>query len=419
MNIYNRIVGSPFLKNAAVLTMGTTIAQAIPIIIYPILGRLYTPSDFALLASFSSIVSICAVLTTGKYETAVLIAKNKFCAVNVMALSVLLSLVVCTSLFIVFFFCGGFLVDKFRLGIGKWLLLVPVAAFSINIYDCYNEWCVREKLFRKLSINKVTYSVSTSTGKLGLAFLPSNEIGLILGDIIGKAVTACVCFIRVFTTEFDRIKRVRLKYIINQAKRFIKFPIYTMPAQLLNTIGAAVPILLIEYFYGKETLGLYSMTITVLGIPINIISLSLRDVFRQKANELYQKEGSFFNLIKTVFFKLLIVVIVACLLVFYFLPDLFEFVLGSQWRLSGSYAQILLPMIGIDFIAMSLSGSFVVVEKLKSLFVWQVIFCVTTISTVLLGGFLFDDIKYTLILYGAGRFLVYCYMILLSFKFSK
>jgi len=53
---------SEFSKNVLTLMTGTTIAQAIPIAITPILTRLYTPEDFGVFALFIVIIFILKVL---------------------------------------------------------------------------------------------------------------------------------------------------------------------------------------------------------------------------------------------------------------------------------------------------------------------------------------------------------------------
>ena len=49
---------SEFSRNVLTLMTGTTIAQAIPIAISPILTRIYSPEDFGLLALFLAVFSI-------------------------------------------------------------------------------------------------------------------------------------------------------------------------------------------------------------------------------------------------------------------------------------------------------------------------------------------------------------------------
>ena len=66
---------SEFSKNVLTLMTGTTIAQAIPIAISPILTRIYTPEDFGVFALYLSIVSILVVFTTGQYDLAIMLPK--------------------------------------------------------------------------------------------------------------------------------------------------------------------------------------------------------------------------------------------------------------------------------------------------------------------------------------------------------
>ena len=49
---------SEFSRNVLTLMTGTTIAQAIPIGISPILTRIYSPEDFGLFALFLAITNI-------------------------------------------------------------------------------------------------------------------------------------------------------------------------------------------------------------------------------------------------------------------------------------------------------------------------------------------------------------------------
>jgi O-antigen/teichoic acid export membrane protein len=82
------------------------------------------------------------------------------------------------------------------------------------------------------------------------------------------------------------------------AKRYVEFPKYSLPAQLLNTIGGSLPVLLIGAYFNSMEVGYYAMTMNVLGVPISVISIAIRDVFRQRANEEYIKTGSCLKIYK-------------------------------------------------------------------------------------------------------------------------
>ena len=95
---------SEFARNVLTLMTGTTIAQAIPIAISPILTRIYTPEDFGIFALYMSMASILSVVATGRYELAIMLPKKDEDAINIVALSLIISFLVSfIALLIVFF----------------------------------------------------------------------------------------------------------------------------------------------------------------------------------------------------------------------------------------------------------------------------------------------------------------------------
>lgn len=64
-------------KNISILMTGTIIAQVIPILLSPILTRLYSPSEFGMLAVFLSITSILAVFANLRLDVAIMSASDQ------------------------------------------------------------------------------------------------------------------------------------------------------------------------------------------------------------------------------------------------------------------------------------------------------------------------------------------------------
>lgn len=82
---------SEFSRNVLTLMTGTSIAQAIPLAISPILTRIYTPEDFGIFALYMSVASMIAVTATGRYELAIMLPKKDDDAMNIVALSIVIS----------------------------------------------------------------------------------------------------------------------------------------------------------------------------------------------------------------------------------------------------------------------------------------------------------------------------------------
>jgi len=413
-------IKSEFFKNTFKLAIGTSIAQFFPIFFYPILGRIYSPADFGLLATITSITAILAVLTTGRYEDSILIAKTKKDTINIISLILLISLtlLIILSFFLLFFSAQlGILFNESDLT--KWLFISPISAFAIIIFNIYNEWCVRNKDFIRLSWNKIYNSSAVTFFKLFFGIVKVLSGGLVIGDLLGRIINSSSCVYRILKKEKNTISEISFKHMKKMAIRYSEFPRYNLPGQLSNTIGKQFPILIIGAYFNSIEVGYYSMTMSILSIPISVISSAISNVFRQKANREFNEKGNFKNIYLKILKTLTLVSILGLFSVIFFLPKIFALVLGDQWQIAGEYSQILLPMIAISFINMSMRGVFIITQKLRALMFWQFYYVGISIVSLLVGIFIFKNIKMTLVCYAIGRTSAYLINMVLSYKYSQ
>ncbi len=72
---------SEFSRNVLTLMIGTTIAQAIPIAISPILTRIYTPEDFGVFALYMASLSFLGSMIAISYLPVAITAKIETIAI--------------------------------------------------------------------------------------------------------------------------------------------------------------------------------------------------------------------------------------------------------------------------------------------------------------------------------------------------
>lgn len=419
--LLKKIGSSDFIKNSLTLSGGVALAQVLPFLFYPVLGRIFTAEEFGLLAVLTSITSVLAVVGSGKYESGILVAGDKNEAANLALFAVVMGLATMAVSWVLMQFVLIWPLTAWldEPQLEHWIFVCPLAAFFIIVFNVYNEWCVRESYFKALSVNKIVNSAAITLSKTLLGFVKICSQGLVVGDLVGRAISAAGCVVRALYHDGNTFRQARWAEMRRCAVKFKEFPKYTMPGQLLNTIGQAIPILLITAFFSKDEVGQFSMAMTIFAIPINVISTALRDVYRQRANEEYRQRGeclaSFDRLL-----KLLLLLGGAGLLLFvWFLPWLTQLFLGAQWLPAGQYAQILAPAMVLSLVAGPLSGIFIVTEKLRAFFYWQVIYVVTTLVSVLVGGWLLGTMEATLILFAVLRGVAYLISILMTRRYAK
>jgi O-antigen/teichoic acid export membrane protein len=292
-------------------------------------------------------------------------------------------------------------------------------SFLISIYQVYNEWCIREAQFKNLSINKVVNSGSITLGNLLFGLVKFSDGGLIWGELFGRFITALTCISNVVRRDFDAFRHVTISRMRSLSIHYQNVPKFILPGQLLNTIAGQSSILLIAFFFGDKEVGYYSMTGLVLSVPASLISNTVRDVFRQQANTEYQAKRNCLDIYKKTIITTALFSFSIFAVLFLILPGLFSFVFGTPWRLAGEYAQIITPTIMISFVAESVWGVFIITEKMKAILAWQIQFLIFTISSILIGYYVFGTMKMVLICYVIARSLCYLTSIFMTYTFAK
>ena len=84
MIFLNKYKKSEFLKNILTLFFGTSIAQIIPLMISPILSRMYSPDQFGQLGVLLSVIGIFSIIATFQYESAIMLPKKVEDAFNIL-----------------------------------------------------------------------------------------------------------------------------------------------------------------------------------------------------------------------------------------------------------------------------------------------------------------------------------------------
>lgn len=419
-NLRIKIFKSEFAINAIKLSIGTIIAQLIPILFYPVFSRIYSPNDFGIAAIFSAILPILVILATGMYESAILICESNKEAVNIIGFVIKRSFIFLVIVEVGILVFGEKICIYFnQKELYKWLFLLPIASFATIITSLYSEWSIRNKSFNQLSKVKIINTSSIAASKLAFGLSKIFGNGLILGDVFGKSISS-ITSIRNFVYRekylLSSISKVDFKIL---AKKYNNLPRFTMPDQLINNIGGSAPTILLGIYYSNTELGYFSVAGTLLTVPITVFTLSIRDVFRQKANEEFYKHGNCHEIYKKLLKIVTVIGIVGFSLLYILVPFLCDIFLGENWSLVGKYAQLQMPMFFLSFVSMSLSGILIIANKMKISFYWQIYYTIVTISSLLVGIICFNTIEATLILLVISRCSAYLLYMILSYIYSK
>ena len=67
--------------------------------------------------------------------------------------------------------------------------------------------------------------------------------------------------------------------ILENLRRYRRFPIFLTPAGLLNASGVYVPLLLVASFYGATAAGYLGFSQRILSLPVTLLGQSIAQVY--------------------------------------------------------------------------------------------------------------------------------------------
>lgn len=334
----------------------TTVAQAIAILIYLVLSKIYSTSEHGVFALFMSIIAVTGIISTGKYESAVMMPADEKKAMNLVALSSSL----CTAfsiflLILVVIFHHGFTKLMGEPLIEKWLWFVPLSTFMIGHFQSLSYWSNRHKLYGSMAVANVSQSLTNSAVKVSTSKVFSNGGGLIAGAIIGQ-LTGLIYFAwDFFRRNKNFIQNISIGGMKEMAGEYKLFPRFNMIHNLINNFSANLPIFLITSKFGSSQAGLYSFAFLMVFRPVNLVTGSFSQVFSQRIISSYNHDKKIFPDVRRLVIKLFQLGILPFLAAGIAGPYIFTLVFGEYWTEAGRYMQILLPWIFMVLISSPIS----------------------------------------------------------------
>lgn len=409
--MFNRYLPkSEFARNVITLMTGTTIAQAIPVAISPILTRLYTPEDFGMLSLFMSFVTIIAVVASVRYELAIMLPKEEKDARNILVLSIIIctGISVLTLIAVVLFNqeLARFMGDE---RIGAWLYWAPLTIFFMGIYQAFNFWSTRRKTFKSNAISRVSMATATGGTQLAAGYAGWGALGLIAGSIAGQVVSAVVIAGRSLRELFKHREEISADTMKSNMKRYRSFPSVNAPHALVDSLQDQGIIFLINYYFQATILGFYSFALRLLLAPVGLIGSSMNQVFFQKASHAFNSGIPLQPMVRAMYRRLLLVGLPLFTILFFILPWLFAFVFGEKWRPAGEIGQLLLPWVFLNFLISPVSSLPLIVNKQRQAMLFSFGHILIKLAALFIGGGYYKDFKLTFVLISAGSGSLYLY----------
>ncbi len=377
---------SEFTKNTLILVIGTVIAQSIPLLLHPFLRRIYSPEDFGAMSIYLNIFSMLTIVSALRYEATIVLPKNNNEAANILSLTFIINIIFSTILFIIILFFKNEVLHfiNFPEKYSNYLYLLPFLSSIFGIYQSINYWLIRQKAFKASTSNKIIRRAVEGFFQGVLGFFKIQG-GLFIGDLSGNFANLIAGIRQIFKNkyEFRFVSRKKIAYVF---KKYIEYPKYNVLPTLLSSAATILPFLFINKMYSTEIIGYLDLSRLVLSIPLIFIASTISQVFFQQTTEKKHNSLSIKNDVKNIMYLLLGVVVIEFIVIMLIGPQLFGFVFGDRYVVSGSFSQVLIFSFALSFIGSTFSSIFITFEKIRLNSIWQITYFCVICSLLLFKG---------------------------------
>jgi O-antigen/teichoic acid export membrane protein len=399
------LIKRSFSFNVLTLAGGTAFAQAIGLVVVPLLTRLYTPSDYGNYALYTAFFGLLVPLTHFRYALAIMLPKGDPEALEVFRLSLRLSIVFGVTLLAILL-CSDFSFYPLpgvtdNLGV---LTLIVLAIIFGGMIQSYNEWSNRYKNYLQMSLSRVSQTGGMVITQSIAGFIwGSTLLGLITGHILGNLLGLGVLILGNKNLKGEPLIFSPVAPLLTSLKRYNRFPLYTSWGGILDGVAAYGTPLFFAIYFRPDMVGKYALANTALSAPIMLIGHSISKVLYQKMSE-YLKNGlDIKDLVRPVLFRQFLMSLVIAVVIYFFGPVLFGLFFGEKWVAAGHFAQILIPAVFFQFMLSGLTSVLLVKERQDLLLIAQMILALTTVVSIILPGMAGFDENQSLTIFSISR----------------
>lgn len=390
-SLLTRLAIGSYLGNILLLAGGTGVSQLIVIAATPVLTRIYNPADFGILTVFVSILSLMSSLSALRYEIAIPLPDDESDAFCLVILGLLVLGITTTVIYLASIFFGEELFTLLsvpQLVPYGWSL--PLSFFVFGANQIFIYWHIRQKLFAQLTQNQILQSFLMVSIQLLIGLLVGQAIGLLGGYLLSLILVTIILALQVLRGKETNSLYLSRSGIWNVGLRYRKFPMISSWSGLMNNAGLQLQPLLFSAFYGLEIAGWIGLAQRIGAIPVSLIGRSVSQVYfgeaaRLKNENLLAMKSLLLRTASKVFLFVGIPMIVVGLTA----PWVFAFVFGNQWKASGYYVIVLLPVFLGQLVVSPLSQSLNILERQDIHFYWDFARVLVAISTISISRSIF------------------------------
>ncbi len=375
------------LRDIFTLVVGNGFALFVPVMVSPVISRMYDATDFGVFTIYLAMLSLVSSFATGRYDFAILISKSRHNAQHLFKVAMLLSISVVTVVMLIILLFSTDILRVFNIpSMGSYLLLVPVNIFLFAVIKASQNGLNREKEYSPISVSKTIRSVLVGGFQVIFGAMGFLSGGLIIGKLSGDLFSSGYLLSKLnkidnYLTSSFSLKRA--SYLMKKYEKFLKV---NAPHAFVNALSLSVIPILLGYFFDEKTVGYYGLAYMVCIVPVQLIASAFYQVFSQKVSKMYNDQISLRGYTKRTLKQLFILSVVPFGILTLFGPEIFQFVFGVEWLVSGELVQLLAPFLFVVFLISPITYIPLIYNEHNKSFYFEITLFVTRMVVIIIGA---------------------------------
>lgn len=345
------------------LSSGQVAASVIPILAAPILGRLYIPADYGMLAIYMALANLIGAASTLQLQLGILAEQSEQRAeqlVHVCLNSSRLVAILCLAVTAVIFVSMDSNLDHSNAQL--WMLMLPLTILATGANVGIIALANRRASYGHMAYLNIYQVTISTTATVLLGFLGLGVHGLFIGYFAGHAISVAA-HLALWRRLDPRGTPPSAARQLALVRRHRKFALYSLPSGFISIARMQLPALVLSSIGAISLLGAYARANAFVSMPMTLLGQAAATVFRQRAAQEFRATGTCRRLYVQTFTGLLALGIPPTLVLLIYGPELFRIILGPNWSEAGEVARILAPMLLVRLVTSPLATVFYFTEE--------------------------------------------------------
>ncbi|MEM8976359.1 MAG: oligosaccharide flippase family protein [Pseudomonadota bacterium] len=351
-------------RSTATLVSGATLARGLALVSLPVLSRLYAPSEFGILALYSSTVLVLAPFATLRYHVAIPLPRHDKSASAILFVCGAIAFGFTALLACVMLLGGGLIFGALSLEpLAPYAMLVPAGVLAASLFETMTMWATRRRAFKTIASTQVLQSFVGEGLKIALGFAEFGRVGLVVGYLSGHGSG-------VASYTWQSAKQIRyafrgmsLKLVKLVAIRFRGFPLVRAPGQVLLALATQAPLFLVAANYDVSIAGQMAVAMLAFMTPFSLIGQAGGRAYFAEISRIGIRRPDLIKreLDRASWMLGLISTPIAAIL-FFFAEPAAALLLGQEWAQAGRFVSVLALALVPQFVSSTVLRTLDVME---------------------------------------------------------